>query len=653
MAQNAKICAPGSNRLKTAPHGFWKSPITSDLIVAQSIGLSEVRFDGEDIYWLESRPQEGGRSVVVRYIAWSSSSEDVTPQGLNVRTRVHEYGGAAWTVANGIVYFSNNADNRLYHVDRYGHQPLPLSPEGPWRYADGIIDGRRRGWVGVREDHGLEGQPVNSIVRIDTTGAVTEGAIIASGHDFYSSPRLSPDGRWLAFLAWDHPNMPWMGTGLYVVQLDQAGLAASEPLLIAGGERESVFQPEWAPDGSALYFISDRSGWWNLYRQKSRTPTEPLAVMEAEFAQPQWVFGMSTYAFAGTDKLVCSYVSKGLGHLAQIDLSSGEFKNLDVPWTDFSSVRANKDRVVFRAGSAVAPAGISLFHLDTGTAEVLKKSTDIADDPELAKHFSNAEPIEFPTGQDRTAFGLFYAAYNADYDAPPGDRPPLVVKCHGGPTSAASSTLNLGIQFWTSRGISVLDVNYGGSTGFGREYRERLNSNWGLVDVEDCVNGARFLAEKELVDGNRSVITGGSAGGYTVLAALTFHDYFKGGASHYGVSDLAVLARDTHKFESRYLDSLIGPYPEKEDLYRDRSPITFAERLSVPVIFFQGDEDEVVPPNQTELMVEQLRKKGTPVGYLLFSGEQHGFRKAENIKRALDAELCFYAVNVFHTGLSF
>jgi dipeptidyl aminopeptidase/acylaminoacyl peptidase len=653
MAQNVKFSAGRAKRMKTALHGFWKSPITSDLIVAQSIGLSEVRFDGDDIYWLESRPQEGGRSVVVRYVSWNSSSEDVTPQGFNVRTRVHEYGGGAWTVADGMVYFSNYEDNRLYRMDRYGHQPLPISLEGPWRYADGLIDARRRGWIGVREDHSADGQAVNTLVRLDIAGLANEGAVLASGHDFYSSPRLSPDGRWLAFLAWDHPNMPWMGTGLYVLQLNAAGMPASEPLLIAGGEKESVFQPEWAPDGSALYFVSDRSGWWNLYRQKSRTPTEPLAVMEAEFGQPQWVFALSTYAFVGSDKLVCSYVSKGLGHLAQIDLASGEFKPLDLPWTDFSYLRAGKDRVAFRAGSAVAPNAIATWQIDSVNPEVLKKSTSIADDPELANHFSKAEPVEFPTGENQTAFGLFYPAYNPAYEAPAGDRPPLVVKCHGGPTSAASSTLDLRIQYWTSRGISVFDVNYGGSTGFGREYRERLNSNWGIVDVEDCVNGARFLAEKDLVDGNRSVITGGSAGGYTVLAALTFHDYFRGGASHYGVSDLAFLARDTHKFESRYLDSLIGPYPEKEDLYRERSPITFADRLSAPVIFFQGDEDEVVPVNQTELMVEALRKKGTPVGYLLFSGEQHGFRKAENIKRALDAELYFYAVNVFRTGLSF
>jgi dipeptidyl aminopeptidase/acylaminoacyl peptidase len=640
--------------VRPAPCGSWKSPITSDLIVAESVGLSEPRLDGDDVYWLESRPQEGGRYVVVRSTGGGLHSEDVNPQPYNARTRVHEYGGGAWTVSGGILYFSNFADNRLYRLRRYEYEPTPLSPEGPWRYADGLIEPHHGHWVGIREDHTSGDEPVNAIVRIEAmSGALDSGTPIASGHDFYASPRLSPDGRWLAFLAWDHPNMPWMGTGLYVLQLDLNCLPVSEPILVAGGERESIFQPEWSPDGTALYFISDRSGWWNLYRQKSRTPTEPLAPIEAEFGQPQWVFGMSTYAFIGKDRLVCSYVSKGLGHLGVIDLATNALTRLDLPFTDFSYVRASSKRIIFRGGSALAASGIVSLPPDSLEAEVLRKSNTIADDPALSPYLTRAEAIEFPTTDGKTAFGLYYPPSNPEYSAPGSEKPPLLVKCHGGPTAAASSSLNLGIQYWTSRGIAVLDVNYGGSTGFGRAYRERLDSNWGIVDVDDCVSGARYLAGQGLVDAQRTVITGGSAGGYTVLAALTFRDYFRGGASHYGVSDLAVLARDTHKFESRYLDSLIGPYPEKEAVYRERSPICSADRVSAPVIFFQGDEDKVVLPNQTELMVDALRNKGTPVGYLLFSGEQHGFRKAENIKRALDAELYFYAVNVFRTGLTF
>src|SRR5579871_3825146 len=638
--------------MNCAPYGSWKSPVTSDLIVAKSIRLSEIRLDGRDIYWIESRPEEGGRYVVVNH----ATGQDVNPQPFNVRTRVHEYGGGAWTVSDGTLFFSNFVNGRLHRLDRSGTTPVPLTPAGAWRFADGVIDSRRKRWIGVREDHTAAGkEAVNTVVSIDVSDSLPEtGRVLASGHDFYSSPKVSPDGKWLAYLGWDHPRMPWVGTTLYAVQLDDAGLPAGRPLVIAGGEKESVFQPEWSPEGNDLFFVSDRTGWWNLYRREFSAPeSEPLAPMEAEFGQPQWVFGMYTYACAGPGRLVCSYGSKGLAGLAVIDLKSKRFTPIDLPYTDISSVRAEGDLVVFRAGSAKTPASFVSLDLSSGKTETLKQSTTVADDPNLAKYFTPAQPIEFPTEGNRTAFGLYYPAFNPDYSGVPGEKPPLVVECHGGPTAAASSTLDLRIQYWTSRGIAVLDVNYGGSTGFGREYRERLDSNWGIVDVNDCINGARYLAEQGWADGARSVITGGSAGGYTGLAALTFRDYFRGGASHYGVSDLAALARDTHKFESRYLDGLIGPYPEREDLYRERSPIFHAERLSAPVIFFQGEEDMVVPPSQAELMIEALRKKGSPVGYLLFSGEQHGFRKAENIKRALDAELYFYAVNVFRTGLSF
>ena len=632
--------------MQRAPYGSWKSPITSDLIVAKSIGLSEVRLDGDHTYWLESRPEEGGRSVVLR------DGEDLTPAPFNVRTRVHEYGGGAWTVADAVLYFSHDGDRRLYCL-KPGAAPVALTPEGKWRFADGVIDARRQQWIGVREDHTVAGrEPVNTIVAIPLGRSASDGGrVLASGRDFCSSPRLSPDGRSLAFLAWDHPRMPWMGTTLYTVPLAQDGMPG-EPIPIAGGERESIFQPEWASDGSSLIFVSDRTGWWNLYRYSPADGrTQALAPMEAEFGMPQWVFGMSTYAFAGPERLVCSYISQGLGRLATLDLASGRLTPLDLPYTDFSSVRARGNDVVFRGGSATTPSSIVRLNLAPGKAEVLKQA--IVTDPETARYFSAVKPIEFPTEHNRTAYGLFYPARNPDYEAPGGEKPPLLVKVHGGPTSAASSVLDLRTQYWTSRGIAVLDVNYGGSTGYGREYRERLDGQWGIVDVEDSVYGARHLAAEGLVDGGRCVITGGSAGGFTVLAAMAFHDFFRGGASHYGVSDLAALQQDTHKFEARYNDSLIGPYPERADLYRERSPISHVDRINAPVIFFQGDEDVVVPPSQTELMVEALRRKGIPVGYLLFSGEQHGFRKAGNIKRALDAELYFYAVNVFRIGLQF
>jgi dipeptidyl aminopeptidase/acylaminoacyl peptidase len=564
-------------------------------------------------------------------------------------------------VADRTAYFSNFADGRLYVQPVEGGEPRPLTPEPPqrgrdWRFADGLIDRRRGLWIGVREDHTVAGEPVNTIVAVPLDEDDREpGRVLVAGHDFFSSPRLSPDGRHLAWLAWDHPNMPWNGTTLYVAAFAADG-SLGEPQAIAGGSAESIFQPEWSPQGDGIVFVSDRSGWWNLYRHDpaART-TRALAPMEAEFGLPQWVFGMSTYAFVAPDRIVCAYFKDGLGSLALVDLATGSLTSIPTPFTEFSSLQRAGEAIVFRGAAPGIPSSIVRMDWRTGAYRILRKATDLLDRPELrlADYLAPVQAVAFPTTGGHTAYGLFYPPHNPDYAAPPGEKPPLLVKCHGGPTSAASSALSLHTQFWTSRGIAVFDVNYGGSTGFGRAYRDRLHRNWGVVDVDDCVNGAEFLAKQGLVDGNRMVISGGSAGGYTALAALAFRDVFQGGASHYGVSDIAALARDTHKFESRYLDWLIGPYPQEAARYRERSPLFHVDRLSKPVIFFQGDEDAIVPPDQTEAMVEALRRKGNAVGYLLFSGEQHGFRKADNIKRSLDAELYFYAVHVFKTGLAF
>jgi dipeptidyl aminopeptidase/acylaminoacyl peptidase len=647
---------------KPAPYGSWRSPITSDLIVAESIALSEVRLDGDDVYWLEGRPREAGRYVLVRHGA-DGQTCDVTPAPFNVRTRVHEYGGGAYMVHDGTVYFSHFRDQRLYRL-RPGTAPEPLTPppdatsaDRSLRYADGVIDPGRRRWLGVCEDHLVPGrEAVNTLVAVDLAGA-EPCRVLVEGADFYSSPCLSPDGRRLAWLNWNHPNMPWMGTELWVADFDaDGGLTGHQ--LVAGGVAESVFQPAWSPDGS-LYFISDRSGWWNLYRD---TPPSlgglvALCPLAAEFGQPQWVFGMSTYAFVASDRLVCTYTQNGMDRLALLDLNTRRLTPFDLPYTDYSmvysSLRAHGNQVAFRAGSATEPASIVVLDLATSSPRVLARATAVAADPKLSRYLGQPRPVEFPTEGGKTAHGLYYAPFNPDYIASAREKPPLVVKCHGGPTGAASSMLDLRIQFWTSRGIAVLDVNYGGSTGYGREYRERLHLAWGIVDVDDCVNGARYLAAQGLADPERMVITGGSAGGYTTLAALAFRDTFKGGGSHYGVSDLEALVADTHKFESRYLDDLIGPYPVAREVYWQRSPIHHLDDFKAPVIFFQGDEDRVVPPNQAELMVEALRRKGIAVGYLLFAGEQHGFRKAENIKRSLDAELYFYALLVFKTALMF
>jgi dipeptidyl aminopeptidase/acylaminoacyl peptidase len=639
--------------MKTSPHGSWRSPITSDLIVAQSTGLADVRLDRGTVYWLEARPQEQGRNVVVR-----EGAGDVTPPPFNVRTRVHEYGGGSWLVADGTIYFSDFTDGRLHRLAPGAVVPQPFTPPPPaggrgWRFADGTLDLGRNRWIGVREDHTGEGEAVNTIVAADLAGGGVE--VLLAGHDFFCAPRLSPDGRHLLWLSWDHPAMPWNGTTLHLAAIGGDG-RVGEARAIAGGLEESIFQPEWSPGGGEIVFVSDRSGWWNLYGFELRTETtRPLAPMAAEFGLPQWNLGTSTYAFAGPKRIVCAYSEGGLGRLALLDLRTLALSPIATPYTEHSTVRADATRAVFRAGAPDRPVSIVSLDLPSGQSTVLRTSTDLFEraDLRIADYLSPVESVEFPTTGDRTAFGLFYPPRNPDYAPPPGEKPPLLVKCHGGPTSAASSTLNLGIQYWTSRGVAVLDVNYGGSTGFGRAYRDRLHLNWGVVDVDDCVAGARFLAERGRVDGKRCVISGGSAGGYTTLAALTFRDFFQGGASYYGVSDPVALARDTHKFESRYLDWLIGPYPQDEARYRERSPVHHAERLSKPVIFFQGDEDAVVPPNQSEVMVEALRRRGNPVGYFLFAGEQHGFRKAGNIQRCLDAELYFYATEVFRTGLSF
>jgi dipeptidyl aminopeptidase/acylaminoacyl peptidase len=643
---------------KIMPYGSWRSPITSELIVAESISLNDVRLDRGQVYWLEGRPQEQGRNVVVRAGAAGALPRDLTPAPFNARTRVHEYGGGAWLVDDGIVYFAHFADGRLYRQAEGGApQPLTAAPARPndWRFADGVIDRKRARWIGVREDHTGSGEAVNTIVAVDLAGPAGSGRVLVGGHDFFSSPRLSPDGSRLLWLAWDHPNMPWNGTTLYLATLGADG-RPGEPEVIAGGIAESIFQPEWSPDGSEIVFVSDKWGWWNLYRYDlARRDTRALAPMAAEFAEPQWNFGMATFAFAGPGRIVCTYSENGLGRLAVVDLATETLRPLDTPFTAIGAVRAEGDRVAFLGGAPSLPGCVVTLDLRAGTHRIEKKSTDILDrtDLRIAEYLTTVRPVEFPTAGGKTAFGLFYPPFNPDTAAPAEEKPPLVVKVHGGPTSAASSTLSLRNQFWTSRGIAVLDVNYGGSTGFGRAYRERLYGNWGVVDVEDCINGVKFLAQQGLVDAKRAVITGGSAGGYTALAALAFHDFFQGGASHYGVSDIAALARDTHKFESRYLDWLIGPYPQEAALYRERSPLYHAERLSKPVIFFQGDEDAVVPPNQTEAMVDALRRNGNAVGYFLFAGEQHGFRKAGNIQRSLDAELYFYAIEVFGTGLTF
>ena len=619
-----------------APYGSWKSPITTDLIVSGAVGLGRIALDGSDVYWVEMRPSEGGRMVIVRRRA-DGSTTDVTPEPYSARTRVHEYGGGAFLVADGVVFFSNFADQRMYRQDP-GRAPRAITPEAPLRYADGVFDARRGRIICVREDHSGEGEAVNAIVAVDAEDA-NPPELLYAGSDFCAAPRLNPAGDSLAWLAWNHPNMPWDGTTLLLAGLAPDG-RLGEARAIAGGPQESILQPVWSPDGE-LYFASDRNGWWNLYRQRHGT-MQPVLEMNAEFARPPWGFDPASYGFLEDGRIVCSYVERGFWGIGIIDAEASVLTRLNTPYSEMGrgELRVSGKRGVFTAGAPDKPMSLLALDATTGAVEVLRQAHDL----EVGSAYLSApERVEFETTDGRTAHAFYYPPRNPDFAATEGEKPPLLVKSHGGPTAAASTALDLGIQFWTSRGFGVVDVNYGGSTGYGTEYRRRLNGAWGIVDVDDCVNAALHLAARGDVDPERLAIDGGSAGGYTTLAALTFHDVFKAGASYYGVSDLEALARETHKFESRYLDALVGPYPECSSLYEERSPIHHTELLSCPLLLLQGLEDEIVPPNQAEVMFEAVRAKGLPTAYVPFEGEQHGFRRSENIKRALEAELYFYS----------
>lgn len=623
---------------QVAPYGSWKSPITSDLMVQGTISLSGVRLDGDEIYWLEGRPSEGGRMVAVRRKP-DGSTEDLTPAPFNVRTRVHEYGGGALAIHNGTLYFSNFADNHLY-VRRPDGQIQAITSDSKKYYADGVIDGQRQLWIGVREDHtDSDIFAVNTIVAMGLDGG--NERVLVSGNDFYSNFRISPDGAHVCWLTWNHPNMPWDGTELWVAEFTQDGQVANARQ-VAGGPEESVLEPVWSPQGN-LIFVSDKTNWWNLYRlddiHHGNTAT-PVCPMAAEFAGPSWVFGISSYTFIDSNIILCTYTQNGRDYLAKLDVQHGQLTELDGKNTVFGSIQASEKRLAYIAASPNQSSYIITCDLNGSNGIVVKKSSSVVMDP---AYLSSPQSIEYPTEGDKTAHAIYYPPTNPDFEAPDGEKPPLLVHVHGGPTGATASSLSLETQYWTSRGFAVVDVNYGGSTGYGREYRDRLKGNWGIVDVDDSVNAARFLVRRGDADGNRIAIAGGSAGGYTTLAALTFRDVFRAGASYFGLSELEIFAQETHKFESRYMDSLLGPYPQAKDIYYNRSPINFTQQLSCPVIFFQGLDDKIVPPNQAELMVEALRKKGLPVAYVTFEGEGHGFRQAANIKRSIDGEFYFYS----------
>ncbi len=618
----------------TAPYGAWASPLSAARATAGALRLGGLALDGDDVYWLEGRASEGGRNVLVRQSP-GQPPVDVSPATFNVRTRVHEYGGAPYVVHQGAIYASNFADQKLYAFAE-GQAPRALTIDG-YFYAQCQVDAKRQRLLCVREDHTKgDAQPPASIVALPLGAAApSAGTVLASGADFYSDPMLSPDGSRLAWLQWNHPNMPWDGTELYVADLDARGLPV-RPMRVAGAADESVFQPRWSPDG-LLYFISDRSGWWNLYRQKGSV-VEAVHAMPNDFGKPQWVFGTATYGFQSASRLVVTWADKGTWKLGLLSLDPRKLEPVSLTLEPMDSVVVTPREVYFVGGSPTEGPAIARMSLGGVEAEILKRSRD---ETLEAAYVSRPEALTFDSGGEAT-HAFYYPPTNPAFEAPAGTAPPLLVLSHGGPTGATDPVFDPEVQFWTTRGFAVIDVNYGGSTGYGRAYRRRLNGQWGIVDVRDAVNAAKYLVGQGKADPARLITRGGSAGGYTTLAALTFHDTFKAGASYYGISDLEVLAGDTHKFESRYLDSLVGPYPATKSTYRDRSPIHYVDKLNCALILLQGLEDKVVPPEQSEMMADAVRKKGLPVAYVTFPGEQHGFRKAENIVRALESELYFY-----------
>ena len=632
--------------MPTAPYGSWRSPIDAATVASAGRRLAwpAIAADGA-VWWAEGRPAEGGRVALMRR-ALHGAPEEVTPAETNVRTRAHEYGGRAWCLVEPDLFLFVSFDDQRLYRQRLGAAPVAITPEpaspAGWRYADMQLSPDGRTVVCVRESHG-DGEAVNEIVALPVDGSA-EPQVLASGRDFYSFPRISADGSWLAWTCWDHPNMPWDGTELWVAPLEDTG----QERLVAGGAEESVFQPEWGPEGR-LHFVSDRDGWWNLYR--AREPGAELSGEEgalvqlteeqADLGHPQWLFGGATYAFLAGGAIACVRCERGEERLFLLEADGWQPTDLGLPFTAFGfpALAARGSSVAFAAASPEVEAAVVRYDAGTGGTEVVRESSEAAVDP---AYVSTPRPVEFPTGDGEVAHGFYYPPANPEFEAPAGERPPLIVESHGGPTSHATPALSREYLYWTSRGIGVVDVNYRGSSGYGREYRNRLRGEWGVVDTEDCVNAALHLAQNGEADGARLAIRGGSAGGYATLCALTFHDDFAAGASYYGVADTEALARDTHKFESRYLDRLIGPYPERADLYRERSPINFAERLRAPVILFQGLEDKIVPPNQAETMVAALERNGVPHAYLAFEGEQHGFRRSETNIRCLEAELYFY-----------
>ena len=616
----------------TKPYGTWESLITSEMLVGGAVRLGEIVTDGDDVWWAESRPDEGGRTVIVR------NGKDQTDKKTNVRTLVHEYGGSAWWVRNGTLVYSQYLDQRLYRRDKSGDS-IPLTPESEtqqsYRYADGRITNNEDWYVCVRETHtSSDEEPSNEIVAVPLDGS-QQIRVLVSGPDFVSSPRVSKEGDQIAWVQWNHPNMPWDDTQLCIASLEEMVLSNQK---VTKSKAESFFQPEWDDQGN-LHVVSDRNNWWNLFRVDQSTneiDLTSLTNIEAEIGLPQWVFGQSRYAFVG-DEIWFVYREAGIDKLATLS-SNGQFEQIKIDATEIESVTNYQDGIVATVSSWKAESSVMFINSEEVRPLSKTRNLDIGE-----SWFPVPETFTYQTSDSEKAHALFYSPTNPEYEIHKNENPPLIVLAHGGPTGSARRQLQLSIAYWTSRGFGVADVDYRGSTGYGRLYRNRLRNSWGLADVEDCVAVAKHLVAQKKVDKNRLAIKGGSAGGFTVLAALTFHDTFTAGASRYGIADLAILAKDTHKFESRYLDRLVGKWPEDEEIYKQRSPIHHIEQLSTPMVILQGSEDPIVPPNQAHLMAKKLKENDIPHALIEFSDEGHGFRKAPNITKAIESELAFFA----------
>ncbi|KAG0046258.1 Dipeptidyl aminopeptidase [Gryganskiella cystojenkinii] len=639
----------------TAPYGEWKSPIDSDFITSSTVTHSNLRKNERtgELFWAEINAATNGRQTIMTRNADGVVSE-LTPAPFIARTRVHEYGGGDFSVGSTFLISSNDADCRLYKVDTTTKEATPLTPENKaWRYADVEIHPSEKFLICVREDHTIDTPQtvINTlvVVRLDTKEPNVE--VLAEGADFYASARFNPaNPSEFAYFSWNHPFMTWDHTQLYYNHLDitDEAITIASQALLAGVDKsneESTNQPRFAEDGT-LYFMNDKTGFWNLYSYKAGGEVQLVLKepMEAEFQGPVWRFASSTFYPLKSDpsKIACVYTKDGLDHVAIVDTKEKTLKDIPTEFQVIGSVYASKngvdDVLLLSVGSYDLPSQNISYNLRTNQFDILMKSSSV----EVPKGWiSKPEPLTFKTTGGHYAYALYYPPTNADFVAPEGTLPPLRVLSHGGPTGAYASTLNWNINYFTSRGIACVAVNYGGSTGYGREFRNRLRTQWGVVDVDDCCHAATYLVERGDVDKNKLAIVGGSAGGYTTLACLAFRSVFKAGVSHYGIGDLETLAKDTHKFELLYPESLIGPYPAARDLYLERSPLYSADKITCACAFFQGLEDKVVPPNQAEMMVDALKKRGLPVAYVPFEGEGHGFRIPKNVKAALEGEVSF------------